>query len=181
MIEERNMTTLKIIWFLMLISASNQQNQNEEQCGQYGFRCVDVESFQICTYPDLDGLTDAPEAIHKCFDHNVCDENNPAYCTPVERPEYVIESKEKTNQKCQKKFSRNINALEDINKWEQGLKDDKFNNNLNIRDTFDFNNEEDETEPTTTTESEDDYTFTYQKFECENFGYFPGMEYFHQK
>lgn len=172
----------------MLISGSNQQyqpTQASEHCGQYGFRCVDVESFQICTYPDLDGITDAPEVVHKCLDHNVCDEDNPAYCTPLDKTEN--ESKEKPTEKCEKKIfgkrsqvSQKTNVIRSSNdiRRDQILIGRNFGDNLNIRNTFD---NEDEITTTTTTTDYDYPSFKYHQFECENFGYFPGMKSLNKK
>lgn len=167
---------------LIVLSVTNQQNQyteGNERCGQYGFRCVDSESYQICTYPDLDGQTEAPEIVRKCLDHNQCDEDNPAYCTPSDRIEN--ESATKSNGKCQKKvFSKrsspmfhkshiptksNSNTLRDLNQRNRG-----------DANPFGFNNEyEPETETTTTSDNDEYPSFKNQQFECESFGYFPGI------
>lgn len=174
------MKILKVTILLIALSVSNQQNlytEGSDRCGQYGFRCVDPESFQICTYPDLDGQTEAPEIVRKCLDHNLCDEDNPAYCTPLDR----TESAAKPNGKCQKKgFSKrsspkfqkshvppksNSNALRDLNQRNSG-----------DANPFGFNNEDEPEMETTTAADSDDYpSFKYQKFECESFGYFPGI------
>jgi len=177
----------------MLINGSNQQyqpTQASEHCGQYGFRCVDVESFQICTYPDLDGVTDAPEVVHKCMDHNLCDEDNPAYCTPVNKEEN--ETKEKTKGKSQNKIfgKRNQDQLSrksyvrasSNDKVNQKFIGSSFNDNINVRNTF--NEYEDEIITTTASTDYDYPSFKYEKFECENFGYYPvrcGIKYLNEK
>lgn len=53
-----------------------------EVCGQYGFRCLDDRSFQVCRYTDIDGHTEEPQEPHQCADDMICDEDNIAYCTP---------------------------------------------------------------------------------------------------
>lgn len=181
--EEKDMKILKVTMLLILLSASNQQNQfarDSEHCGQYGFRCVDSESFQICTYPDLDGLTEAPEIVRKCFDHNVCDEDNPAYCTPLDRPENVITIQ--PNGKCQKKvFNKRNSAGNYLRKANVPMMGNAYGfRNLNIRKSddanpFGFDNEVELQTEAPTTESEDYPSFRIQKFECESFGYFPGI------
>lgn len=166
---------------MVLLSVSDQQNQLSEEnqpCGQYGFRCVDTKSFQICTYPDLDGQTEPPEMIRKCLDSNVCDEDNPAYCTPLDRIENEITVKPSGT--CQKKvFGRSPsgNAFRKAN----GLRSGEINGysevklrNIDESNPFGFDNEDIET--TTISSESDDYPiFNNQKFECESFGYFPGM------
>lgn len=174
------MKILEVTMLLILLSASNQSTEDSEHCGQYGFRCVDSESFQICTYPDLDGQTEAPEIIRKCFDHNVCDEDNPAYCTPLDRIENEITVR--PNGKCQKKdFGKRRSSGNYLRKANvpmtgssYGLRDLK----LRKRDDanpFGFNNEDEIETEATTTESDDYPSFEAQKFECESFGYFPGI------
>lgn len=173
------MKILKVTMLLILLSVSNQQNVNNENCGQYGFRCVDTESFQICALTDLDGLTDGPEIVRKCLDHNVCDEDNPAYCTPLDRIENG--KSEKSNGQCQKKvFSKRSGSGKFLRKVPlksnfNGFKDLNLRNSDDV-DPFGFNNEV-ETETTTITDVDDDYPMSkYQKFECESFGYFPGIK-----
>lgn len=53
-----------------------------EVCGQYGFRCIDEQSFQVCRYIDIDGQMEEPQAVHQCQEDLICDEDNIAYCTP---------------------------------------------------------------------------------------------------
>lgn len=53
-----------------------------EVCGQYGFRCIDEQSFQVCRYTDIDGQTEEPQAVHQCQEDMICDEDNIAYCSP---------------------------------------------------------------------------------------------------
>lgn len=68
----------------------NPKPQEEEEyktCGQYGFRCVDLKTFVICPGPNLDD--DYPIKVeepqeHICGDGLICDEDNPAYCSPVD-------------------------------------------------------------------------------------------------
>lgn len=67
-----------------------QQKIEEEEafqpCGQYGFRCLDKKRFQICPGPPLDdGYLEKEEPEeHTCGEGLVCDEDNPAYCTPLD-------------------------------------------------------------------------------------------------
>lgn len=167
--------------FLTLLSVSNQQNENNDRCGQYGFRCVDSESYQICGLTDLDGMTDAPEIIRKCLDHNVCDEDNIAYCTPLDRMENIVTAKPNGKKNGFSKRSHSANFLRNtdlpLSKSNfNGLRDLSLRNS-DSADPFGFNNEDDiDIETTTTATDSDDYpTFKYQKFECESFGYFAGL------
>lgn len=50
-------------------------------CGPYGFRCIDERYFQLCAFRDINGQTERPDIVHECHDKNVCDEDNPAYCS----------------------------------------------------------------------------------------------------
>lgn len=57
--------------------------QNVTECGQYDFRCVDETTFQLCTYSDTESSRiDHTELIHQCGPDTVCDEDEPAFCTP---------------------------------------------------------------------------------------------------
>lgn len=72
-----------IIFSKFFISNQEKDIDSAEPCGQYGFRCIDEKYFQVCTYPDGDGQTEQSEIIHECQDRNICDEDNPAYCSPL--------------------------------------------------------------------------------------------------
>lgn len=69
----------------------NKQKQPEEEeyrsCGQYGFRCTGLKTFVICPGPSLDDdypIKEEEPQEHGCADGLICDEDNPAYCTPME-------------------------------------------------------------------------------------------------
>lgn len=55
-------------------------------CGQYGFRCIDPKTYEICPGPPLDDdyPTKEEPIEHVCGDGLNCDEDNPAYCSPME-------------------------------------------------------------------------------------------------
>lgn len=181
------MKILKVTVLLILLSVSTDQQtqttENSEHCGQYGFRCVDSESFQICSYPDLDGLTEAPEIVRKCFDHNICDEDNPAYCTPLDRKENEITVQVQSNGKCPKKvfgkrsiegkFFRKTNVPMMGHSYRLS---DPHLRKSDDANPFDFNDEDEIVTEATTTQSVDYPSFKYQQFECESFGYFAGTK-----
>lgn len=174
------MNTLKVTILLILFSASHQQIPSSDenvQCGQYGFRCVDSESFQICSYVDLDGQTEAPEIVRKCLDHNICDEDNPAYCTPLERIGNEITSAP-VEKKVLNKRSRGGTFSQKLHSpINNGIDEHK---DLNLRrsdddNPFGFNNDDIETTTVTSADNDDYPVFKNQQFECETFGYFPGI------
>ncbi|KAJ6640362.1 hypothetical protein Bhyg_13112, partial [Pseudolycoriella hygida] len=151
---------------------------SNEYCGQYGFRCVDTESFQICSFPDLEGVTEAPETIHKCLHQSVCDENNIAFCTPLEQTENFVTAKEKG--KCHKKGGRKRsekispknhllmrkNRLMELQKILEKSEDNHFD--FNVQD-------ESEIETTTLVDYDDNQSLEFHSFDCESFGYFPDI------
>lgn len=180
------MKLLEVIMLLIVSSSSNQQIQsteNKEHCGQYGFRCVDRDSYQICTYADLDGVTDAPEIVRMCLDNNVCDEDNIAYCTPLDlkesgvivKPPKIKYGEENFGKRSSSGiFSRKTDVLTSNN--SNGLR-----HYLNLRKSdnanpFDFNNDYDDVVTTTSKSSVDYPSLKYELFECEEFGYFPGIQ-----
>lgn len=63
-----------------------QEEEDYHACGQYGFRCIDLKTFEICPGPPLeDDYAVKEEPVeHVCGDGLICDEDNPAYCTPME-------------------------------------------------------------------------------------------------
>lgn len=112
------------------------------------------------------------------MDNNVCDEDNPAYCTPMDRIGNEIPPT--TVDKCDKKvFSKRSHSGDFLQKKPITLsKNIGERRELNSRNSdddnpFGFNNDDVET---TTVETEiDDYPiFQNRQFECETFGYFAG-------
>lgn len=51
-------------------------------CGQYGFRCIDDQYYQVCPLTDINGHREEPNIVHECQEELVCDEDNNAYCSP---------------------------------------------------------------------------------------------------
>lgn len=172
------MRTLTLSMYLLLLTHASIEESSDESdhCGQYGFRCVDSDSFQICTYPDLDGQTDAPEIVRKCMDNNLCDEDNPAYCTPRERMEFEITVRPRP--KCEKKMFRERSVAGNIfrkmavpkTSLKLGNSDDSFGFNDDGETDFDTTS----TTTAITTENDDFPSFANPKFDCESFGYFAG-------
>lgn len=82
-----------------------------EPCGEYGFRCIDSKTFQICALIDMDGNIDDPDDFHECANGTNCDEDNPAYCTPIQ---YEFLSNENHNFNEDEREPREINYDEDV-------------------------------------------------------------------
>lgn len=72
-------------------TSSSSDTEVKKLCGQYGFRCVDETSFEICNEPDLDGNLD-PNEVHFCAKETMCDEDNPVYCSPNDENYLKVES-----------------------------------------------------------------------------------------
>lgn len=76
-------------------------------CGQYGFRCIDDQSFQICELTDIDGEREDANVPHECPDDLVCNEDDNAFCSP----RFKIENMEppSTGRRCEsEKFKRDV-------------------------------------------------------------------------
>lgn len=122
-----------------------------EPCGENGFRCVDEKSFQVCALIDMDGIVDDPEEFHECGNGTICDEANPAYCTPIE---YDFQLNEHHNFNEDEREPREVNYDEDV-----------------VTEMI-----ETTTVLTTTTTEENEESCTDSSaasFDCESLGFFP--------
>lgn len=148
----------------------------EMECGQYGFRCHDIKSFQICTYPDSNGHTESPEIIHECHENTICDEDNPAYCTVIDL-EYTTKlsdcyplNKEYNNNRLNNNYkivnNDNSNTI-DVKKRQIYI----YHDDNDYDDEYKTTTETTELPPTTTLSTE--YLSDY-KFHCDEYGSFPG-------
>ena len=126
-----------------------------KHCGQYGFRCVEKTSFEICNEPDSDER-------HNCAKETVCDEDNPAYCSPADDSFSKVEV-------CRDFHGRSI----------------RNENQMKLKLLDDIDNVENEPDLTTiepTTEKDelnncDDEKYTEAPaFECEKQGFFEGKK-----
>lgn len=52
-------------------------------CGEYGFRCLDAHTYQVCAYTDIDDETEDAAETHECPEDMECDETIQEYCTPL--------------------------------------------------------------------------------------------------
>lgn len=154
---------------------SNQENHDTDEpitCGQYGFRCINEIFFQICTYPDLDGQTEQPEVIHECQDKNVCDEDNPAYCSPPNTIADFLPTNKNSRRKIRNKNLKNVQR--------QSLRD----NNPHGKDlrNLDIQNLADNYIPKTFVQNKNEINTTTflalrkrkETFNCKRYGFFAG-------
>lgn len=132
------------------------ETEAPKHCGQYGFRCVEKHSFEICNAPDSDGYLD-PDEVHNCAKDTACDEDNPAYCSPEDESFFKVGS-------CR--------SIRNANNMKLALHDD-------------IDNEENEPDLTTivsTTDKDELNNCEEEKyteapaFECEAQGFFAGMD-----
>lgn len=139
-------------------------------CGEYGFRCIKGGmEFIICD--DVDG--DLPAVEHHCQDGTVCDETNPAYCSPEED---VIRTTVGYRR-------RSVEYLDDemyLDKVRDGSYDVELNAPAFFDDVDEANDDDSvlgtTTTMTTTTEMFDNSGCITElaPFQCETSGYFAG-------
>ena len=134
-----------------------------KHCGQYGFRCVEFTTFEICNEPDLDGNVE-PDEVHHCPSETICDEDNPSYCSPE------LENYHR-NETCNSKAHRSLN----IHQLVQNRGKLDINNGID--------NDSNEPDPTTTVPTleddpwnncEDEKYTEAPAFQCESNGFFTG-------
>ncbi|CAD7089849.1 unnamed protein product [Hermetia illucens] len=131
-------------------------------CGQYGFRCFDSKTFQICAINE--DPEDANQEVHECREGLICDEDNPAYCTPID-PMFTTHKIA-----CPGRIARESQYVM-YDEFDEGSK----MNGRNNRDNDNNCGCVDEIVATTSTTTEIPTTGPYvqPEFDCEGYGFFP--------
>ena len=141
---------------LTLQIEKDQPQIDEAPCGPYGFRCIDETSFQVCAYPDFDGQIDEPETVHECHEDYSCDEDNPAYCTPVDIITII-------NITTEKPFA----FRRQLKKFMPALENKKLFARNDEQQNEDINNEKEAAQS-------ENLEYNLNEFNCERYGYFEG-------
>lgn len=142
------------------------KSENVPKCGQFGFRCTDSSTFEICSEPDSDGNTDPP-IMRQCPLETRCNEDESTYCSPIEvEPQRIGRSlKRKEHIKVEKQFKdgAECNLREEI---EFGVFNDDYDED---------NGQGTSTEPSDILDYNEVLYTEPPPMNCEREGFYPGM------
>jgi hypothetical protein len=158
---------MKFIFFIALgIFLGFVRAEEERKCGQYGFHCVDSQTFEICGIPNEDG--NGSTDTRQCPLETRCNEDDPTYCSPTE-------GDHNCNRKLRssKKHRKDVEVLDVNNDGGHYSVDEEFK--LDLLGGL----EDDEPElgiPTEETTKKGDETFTEEPvIQCDMYGFYPGL------
>lgn len=141
--------------------------EDAKKCGQYKFKCIDPMTFEICEEPDSDGNTDPP-MVRQCPLETRCNEDDPAYCTPIDN-----------ESDCQPKNRRNLQKhSEDME--IMGVFQDGALYKIHEENVLGFTDDEDKEMESSTIKDDDlnencDEVYTETPvISCEMPGFYPG-------
>lgn len=145
-------------------------SEDVQKCGQYGFKCTDPMTFEICSEPDSDGNLDPP-VVRQCPLETRCNEDDPSYCSATENSD-----------DCPNKIRRNLKKhKEDMEVL--GFFNDGALYRVHEEDVLDFSDDDEENEEESVTEQpeipddsencEEVYTEP-PAMNCDMYGFFPG-------
>lgn len=173
--------------------------QQEKHCGEYGFRCVNIREYEICSIPSEQEANEAetPLITRSCVEGMICDEENPSFCSPPEQCDLMKSKRYVVDDLMSVKNKNDDYKIEDEYVYSDRRLDnndatDHYNDiyrvhddiNLNFIDMDDGINEwELEDTITTSTETTDDFCKRMDldiakmfstPHDCEQIAYFPG-------
>lgn len=163
-----------LLLFYCLITWSGAQTTNN--CGEYGFRCINLHEYVMCPINDEENSTANIEISRSCTENMTCDEENPSFCSPSS-----------SEDECGKVMKRDLSdKIESEYVYSEGSNDD-YGENFHVHDEINLNffdeDEEEMSLETTTAAMDDEFCKKLDQdilkvfsnpHDCQRIGYFPG-------